>query len=72
MGCVSPLSRQDTEAPDTFEKLIENAFTFPLRYPRRLLLSFQTGCSDGQQTLRKEWRSASSCCALCLHPELQG
>lgn len=46
MGCVSPLSRQDTEAPDTFEKLIENAFTFPLRYPRRLLLSFQTGCSD--------------------------
>lgn len=46
MVYTSPLSRQDTESSDTFEKLIENAFTFPLRYPRRLVLSFQTGCSE--------------------------
>lgn len=71
MGYISPLSRQDTESSDTFEKLIENAFTFPLRYQEGCFCPFRLGVLSGQQTLGKEWRSASSCAAsVSLHPEV--
>lgn len=45
------------------EKVIENAFGFPWRCPRKLLLPFQTGhsgCAAEFEVWRKGWRSPSN------------